>query len=110
MAFKNGKHPQGLNLCSLRLKIGYAALSIHHCMKTKFNFYIVSQQDQGIRRLKQELKSYTVKRKEEVSSHRVELLMRDIMFSHLNLLVIFGCTVGIFLGILSRITGVGQVI
>lgn len=69
-----------------------------------------SSQDQGIKKLKQELKSYTTRRKEEVPSNRVELLMKDLLFSHLQLLVILGCVVGIFLGVLSRITGVGQII
>ena len=32
------------------------------------------------------------------------------MFSHLQLLVILGCAVGIFLGVLSQITGVGQIL
>lgn len=67
-------------------------------------------QDQGIKRLKQELRTYTSRRKDEVSSHRVDLLMKDVMFSHLSLLVILGCIVGIFLGILSRVTGVGVIV
>lgn len=67
-------------------------------------------QDQGIKRLKQELKSYTAARKEEVPSNKVELLIKDLMFSHLQLLVILGCAVGIFLGVLSQITGVAQIL
>ena len=43
-------------------------------------------------------------------SNRVELLMKDLLFSHLQLLVILGCVVGIFLGVLSQISGVGQII
>ena len=43
-------------------------------------------------------------------SNRVELLMKDLLFSRLQLLVILGCVVGIFLGVLSRISGVGQII
>ena len=43
-------------------------------------------------------------------SNRVELLMKDLLLSHLQLLVILGCVVGIFLGVLSQISGVGQII
>ncbi|KAK2568600.1 hypothetical protein P5673_006538 [Acropora cervicornis] len=66
--------------------------------------------DQGIQRLKQELRMYTTQWKEDISSKRVDRLIKDMMFGHLSLLVVLGCIVGILLGILSRITGVGVII
>lgn len=67
-------------------------------------------QDEGIKRLQQEVKRYTARRKDEVPSERVELLIRDIMYRHLNLLILLGCAVGISLGIISKLAGVGQVV
>lgn len=67
-------------------------------------------QDEGLNRLKQEVNRYTTRRKTEVSSQRVKLLIREIMYSHLNLLIVLGCAAGIFLGIMSKLTGVGQVL
>lgn len=66
--------------------------------------------DEGLNRLKQEVNRYTTRRKTEVSSQRVKLLIREIMYSHLNLLIVLGCAAGIFLGIMSKLTGVGQVL
>ena len=45
-----------------------------------------------------------------MSSQRIELLIRDIMYSHLNLLIVLGCAVGVSLGLVSKLTGVGQVL
>lgn len=67
-------------------------------------------QGEGIKRLQQEVKRYTTRKKDEVSSERVELLIREIIYSHLNLLIVLGCVVGISLGIISKLTGVGQVL
>lgn len=67
-------------------------------------------QDEGLHRLRQEVQRYTTRRKNKISSQRVELLIRDMMYSHLNLLTVLGCATGIFLGVISKITGVGQVL
>lgn len=67
-------------------------------------------QDEGIKRLQQEVKRYTTRRKDEVCSERLELLIRDIMYGHLNLLILLGCAVGISLGVISKLTGVGQLL
>lgn len=101
----------GIELSSLRLLVKpYVVELLTDVVPVVMETFTSYTQDQGIKRLKQELKSYTATRKNEVSSRRVELLMRNMMFSHLSLLVILGCAVGIFLGILSRLTGVGQII
>lgn len=53
---------------------------------------------------------YTTQWKRDVSSKRIDILIKDIIFGHLSLLVVLGCIVGILLGILSRVTGVGVII
>lgn len=101
----------GIKLSSLRSLVKpYVVDLLTDVVPVLMERFTSYSQDQGIKNLKQELKSYTTRRKEEVPSNRVELLMKDLLFSHLQLLVILGCVVGIFLGVLSRISGVGQII
>lgn len=66
--------------------------------------------NEGLHRLRQEFQIYTTRRKNKISSQRVELLIKEMMYSHLNLLTVLGCAAGIFLGVISNITGVGQVL
>lgn len=101
----------GIDLASLRSLVKpYVVERLTDVVPDVMERFSLYSQDQGIKRLKQELIMYTTRRKQEVSSQRVELLIKDMMFSHLCLLVVFGCIVGILLGVLSRITGVGVII
>lgn len=45
-----------------------------------------------------------------MSPERLELLIREIMYSHFNLLILLGCAIGISLGVISKLTGVGQLL
>lgn len=67
-------------------------------------------QGEGVKGLQQEVKRYTTRRKDEVSPERLELLITEIMYSHFNLLILLGCAIGISLGVISKLTGVGQLL
>lgn len=67
-------------------------------------------QDEGLQSLRQEVQRYTTRTQNKISSRIVGLLIRDMMYGHLNLLTVLGCAAGIFLGVMSKITGVGQVL
>lgn len=68
-------------------------------------------QDEGLQSLRQEVQRYTTRTKNKISSRKVGLLIRDMMYGHsVNLLTGLGCAAGIFLGVMSKITGVGQVL
>lgn len=101
----------GINVVSLRpLVKPYIVDLLTDVIPDIMESFSSYSQDQGIQRLKQELRIYTTQWKEGISSKRVDLLIKDMMFGHLSLLVVLGCIVGILLGILSRITGVGVII
>lgn len=67
-------------------------------------------QDATATKLKQEIIAYLCQGNIRVSEDQVTKFVKTIIYRHLNWIIITGCIVGFFMGIVSQLTSIARII